>query len=87
MGHQLAHPPWERYVSRLCVEHWSLDPYTLIKLMADIEALVATGDVTPHSIATVLRMAGVDRQEADATAPAICAAIAPYEDSVTPPPP
>lgn len=84
---QFAHPPWERYVSRLCVEHWSLDPLTLIKLMADIEALVTTGDATPHAVATVLRMAGVDWAEAVDTAPEICAAIRPHDQPSAPPPP
>lgn len=83
----MVHPRWESYVSHLCVEHWALDPPELLKLVADIEALVVTGDVTPMSIATVLRMAGVPRDEAEATAPQICAAVAsPGYSSPAPPP-
>jgi len=80
----MGHPPWESYVSHLCVEHWSLDPHEFVKLMADIESLVVTGGVTPDTVATVLRMAGVARDEAEARAPGICAAIGP-PDHQSPP--
>ncbi|MGD2046328.1 MAG: hypothetical protein PVJ80_17230 [Gemmatimonadota bacterium] len=82
----MGHSRWESYVSHLCVEHWSLDPRELLKLMADIESLVVTGQVTRLSISTVLRMAGIPRDEAEAAAPGICAAIGAHDHPSAPPP-
>lgn len=67
----MSQPAWETYVARLCLDRWSLDPVSLIKVMADIEALAASGDWTDSSVATVLRMAGVVHSEAESFAPRI----------------
>lgn len=66
---------WERYVTRLCLDVWSLEPVSLIKVIAGIESLIATGDVTDGSIATALRMAGVPHSDAERLAPAIRSVI------------
>jgi hypothetical protein len=68
----MSHPAWESYVARLCLDKWALDPASLIKVMADIEALIAGGEFTDSSVATVLRMAGVIQSEVDSFAPRIC---------------
>lgn len=84
----MGHPPWESYVSHLCLEKWALAPHSLIKLMRDIESLVASGHVTEGTVATVLRMAGVPASEAVQVAPSICTAIGPiFQHPETPPPP
>ena len=62
---------WEQYVTRLCLDAWSLEPASLIRVMTDIEALIATGYVTEASIATILRMAGVAHADAELLAPTI----------------
>lgn len=74
-------PTWEKYVARLCLEAWALEPASLIKVVADLEALAAFGHVTDEAVATVLRMAGVAHHEADIIAPSICAAIHATQES------
>jgi hypothetical protein len=66
---------WETYVARLCLEAWSLEPGSVIKVMADIECLIATGWVTDGSIAAILRIAGVPHADAELMAPSIRSAI------------
>lgn len=83
----MAHPPWESYVSHLCVEEWALDPHSLIKVMGDIEALVGSNDVSDATVATVLRKAGVPGSEAEAVAPRICHAIGAANGRPEAPPP
>lgn len=78
---------WEQYVARLCLDAWSLDPAVLIKVMSDIESLVASGQVTDLSVTTVLLMAGVPRSEAESVAPRICAAIGATDTGFHAPPP
>jgi hypothetical protein len=73
---------WERYVARLCLDAWALDPALLIKVMSHIESLIATGYVTDASIATVLRLAGVPHADAELMAPTIRSTI---EDDGVPP--
>jgi hypothetical protein len=73
---------WERYVARLCLDAWALEPAALIKVMSDIESLIAAGYVTDASIATVLRLAGVPHADAELIAPTLRSAI---EDDGVPP--
>jgi hypothetical protein len=79
----MSPPAWERYVASIGVDGWGLDPSSLVRLMGDIEVLIASGDVTNGSIATVLRMAGVPRREAELLAPSIRAAV--DEARISPP--
>lgn len=67
--------PWERYLFRLCLDRWSLDPASTIQIMMHIEALVAPGAASDSSVATVLQRAGVAQDEAALIAPSICMAI------------
>ena len=62
---------WERYLTRLCLERWSLDPASTIQIMQGIDSLVAPGQVSDTSVATVLRRAGVAWTEASSVAPRI----------------
>jgi hypothetical protein len=67
---------WEAYLTRLCLDTWSLDPASTIQVVKHVEALVAPGTVSASAVATVLRRAGVAEVEASFIAPGICAAIA-----------
>lgn len=78
---------WEEYVARLCLDAWSLDPDALVRVMSGIESLIASGEVTELSVATVLRMSGIPRSEAEVAATTICQALATTDDGFHPPPP
>ena len=71
----MSPPRWEKYVARLCLDAWSFDPASLLKVIADIESLVEFGHVNDAAIATVLCMAGIPQPEAEFIAPSICVAI------------
>jgi hypothetical protein len=71
----MRQPAWERYVASLCLDAWALEPAALIRVMSDLESLIASGYLTDGTIATVLRMAGVPRSEAELIAPSIRAEI------------
>ncbi|MGD2046329.1 MAG: hypothetical protein PVJ80_17225 [Gemmatimonadota bacterium] len=66
---------WEEYLTRLCLERWSLDPAATIQIMKCIDSLVAPGQVSDHSVATILRRGGVAFPEARSVAPSIRMAI------------
>jgi len=66
---------WERYLTRLCLERWSLDPASTIQIMQRIDSLVAPGQLNDASVATVLRRGGVAWPEANSAAPGICMAM------------
>lgn len=67
--------PWEEYLTRLCLERWSLDPASTIQIMKRIDSLVAPGAISDSSVATVLRRGGVAWLEASSVAPSIREAI------------
>jgi hypothetical protein len=73
MGHMTA---WEAYLTRLCLDTWSLDPAATVQIMKHMEALVGPGAANESTVATVLRRAGVGKTVAGLTAPGICRAIA-----------
>lgn len=66
---------WEQYLTRLCLERWSLDPAATIQIMKCIDSLVGPGAVNDASVATVLRRGGVTWPEAHSLAPSIREAI------------
>jgi hypothetical protein len=67
---------WETYVTRLCLDAWSLDPASTVQIVKHIEALVGPGAANASTVATVLRRAGVADNVAGLIAPGICKAIA-----------
>jgi len=71
----MSQPAWEECVVRLCVDAWSFDPATIIRVTTAIESLIASDSVTDASIVTVLQLAGVPRADAESTAAWILAAI------------
>lgn len=68
-------PPWESYVTRLCLDKWALEPASTIQILTRIESLVVPGAATDAAVATVLRRGGVAATEAGEIAPSICTAM------------
>jgi hypothetical protein len=72
--------PWERYLFRLCLDRWSLDPASTIRIMMHIDSLIAPGAASDSSVATVLQRAGVTQDEACRVAPSIRTAMIAQRD-------
>ena len=68
-------PPWEKYLARLCLDKWGLEPSSTLQIMTGIESLVVPGAVTAVTVTTVLTRGGVVESEARSAAPGICMAM------------
>ena len=52
-------PPWEKYLARLCLDKWGLEPSSTLQIMTGIESLVVPGAVTAVTVTTVLTRGGL----------------------------